>query len=89
VQPTQASHKLAEYICTVGLEVCALLGSKDADLRRRFGIDAQELELGGWNSERNQYCTIVLKRDVAAIKQMIDVRRELRRLPANFPARSV
>jgi hypothetical protein len=60
----------------VGLEVRALLGSKRADLRRRFGIDAQELELGGWNSERNQYCTIVPKRDVAAIKQMIDVRRE-------------
>jgi hypothetical protein len=60
----------------VGLEVCALLGSKGADLRRCFGIDAQELELGGWNLGRNQYCTIVLKRDVASIKQMIDVRRE-------------
>jgi len=60
----------------MGLEVCTLLGSKGADLRRRFGIYAQELELGGWNPERNQYCTIVLKRDVAAIKQVIDVRRE-------------
>lgn len=56
-----ASHKLAEYVCTVGLEVYTLLGSKGADLRRRFGIDAQELELGGWNPERNQYCTIVPK----------------------------
>jgi hypothetical protein len=42
----RASQKLAEYICTVGSEVCALLGSKGTDLRRRFGIDAQELELG-------------------------------------------